>query len=149
MAYGLLLGEDKNVAAWAFSTFNRFPMPVDRAIGLISPVGDLKGAVLFQHFNGINVEMSYYGPNTLSAGIVRSIARVIITEFKAARLTVVTSKRNKRLMKALTRLGFSLEGSQRRFFGHRDCTRNTGVRFVAFHEKICKVAGVQPSSFEQ
>lgn len=144
MSHGLLIGGDKQIAEWAFSTFSRFPMPVDRAYGVVSKEGALKGAILFQNFNGNNVELSYYGENTLSAGIVRSIARAIIAEFNAARLTVVTSKRNKRLMRALKRLGFKEEGTQRRFYGHRDCVKNTGVRFVIFHEEICRVAGVQP-----
>ena len=149
MAYGLLIGEDQAVASWAFSTFNYFPTHVDRGYGVIGPDKTLKGAILLQNFNGTNVELSYYGPNTLSAGIVRAIARAIIAEFNAARLTVVTSKRNKRVMKALSRFGFAIEGSQRRYYGHRDCTRNTGVRFVMFHEKICRLAGVQSSSPEQ
>ena len=148
MPLGLLIGEDTLVAVWAASTFKRRQMPVDRAFGIVDN-GLLKGAILLHNFNGINIEMSYYGPNTLTAGITRAVARVLITEFNVARLTVVTSKRNKRLMHGLTKLGFALEGHQKRFYGHNDCNRNTGVRFVAFREAICKVAGIDPVLAEQ
>ena len=149
MAYGLLIGEDEKVAAWAFSTFHLFPTRVDRALGIVSKDGAIKGAILFQNFNGTNVELSYYGPHTASVGISRSIARVILSEFSAARVTVVTSKRNRRIMRGLSKFGFAIEGVQRRYYGHKDCPRNTGVRFVLFHEQICKIAGVQHSPIEQ
>lgn len=142
MSYGLLLGEDQRIAAWAYATFNIFALPINRALGVVDETGTLKGAILFQNFNGINIELSYYGPNTLTPGIARAIARIVVTEFNAARLTVVTSKKNKRLIRALSKIGFSIEGQQRCFYGHRDCNRNTGVRLVAFYERICKVAGV-------
>lgn len=149
MTYGLLIGEDKEVAAWAFSTFGVHPMPVNKAFGVVGSDKIVKGAILLQNFNGINVELSYYGPNTLSSGIVRAVARVILAEFNAARLTVVTSKRNKRMLKALSRFGFSIEGSQRRYYGHKDCQRNTGVRFVMFHETICKLARMSSSVVQE
>lgn len=148
MAYGLVLGNDYQVASWAFATYKLFPTPVNMGLGIIDQNGVMVGAILLQNFNGTNIELSYYGPRTLSVGIVRSIARLVVTEFNAARLTVVTSKRNKRLMKSLQRIGFRLEGAQRYYYGHKDCTRNTGVRFVAFRPDIERVAGL-PSTKEQ
>src|SRR6202790_4989427 len=118
MANGLLLGENERVAAWAFETFGYFPTPVNMAIGIIHPEKGLVGAILLQNFNGTNLELSYYGANTVTAGIVKTIAKIVIHEFNASRLTVVTSKRNHRIIKALPRFGFRLEGAQRRFYGH-------------------------------
>lgn len=140
MANGLLVGKDELVAAWAFSKFGLHPTPINRGLGILNPEGKLLGAILLQSFNGTNIELSYYGPRTVSAGIVRSIAKIIISEFNAARVTVVTSGKNRRLMRSLLKFKFRLEGSQRRYYGHKDCKRNTGVRFVLFREDIENIA---------
>lgn len=140
MAFGLLVGNDSEVADWAFSTYSLYPTRVDRGLGIVNEEMCVVGAILLQNFNGTNVELSYYGPNTLSVGIVRAIARIIIGEFNASRLTVVTSKKNKRLLRSIQRFGFKFEGIQRCYYGARDCTRNTGVRFVMFREDLERVA---------
>lgn len=137
---GLLVGNDAAIADWTYKTFNLIPYPINRAFGIVED-GKLVGGVLFQNFNGYNVEMCYYGPQTLSLGIVRSLARVAVS-FNVSRGTVITSKRNRRLMKSLVRIGFKLEGSQRRFFGEKDIPRNTGVRFVMFREDIDRLAAL-------
>src|SRR5258706_2258150 len=140
MPNGLLVDNDQAVADWAYKSFNIFSQPVNKAYGIVDPKGNLLGAILFQNFNGVNLELSYYGPRTLSSGIVRIIARTALGHFHAARLTVVTSQRNKRLIRALMKIGFRLEGVQRCFYGHDDNKRNTGVRLVAFHDALSKVA---------
>ena len=139
--YGLLIGEDATVAAWTFHTFNLFPTHVNLAIGIVNTkTGKLCGAALFQSFNGYNVEISYYRQKTLSAGIIRSLARIALAEFSASRVTAVTSKRRRRLMKAMSRLGFRIEGIQRCYYGPADNVRNTGVRFVMFKPRLQELA---------
>lgn len=149
MANGLLIGKDELVAAWAFAKWGLHPTKIDRGLGIVAKDGTIRGAILLQNFNGVNIELSYYGPRTLSMGIVRSIARLIVLEFNAARVTVVTSKKNRRLMRSLQRFGFRLEGAQRRYYGHKDCTRSVGVRFVMFREEIDKIARLKTTQPEQ
>lgn len=139
---GLLVGEDKLIAGWAFKNFNIAPYPVDRAVGIVDQDGKLLGAALFHFCTGYNVELSYYGPRTLTVGIVHILATITAEMFNASRCTVVTSKRNRRLMKSLVKLGFRLEGTQRCYFGHKDNARNTGVRFVMFRDRINQLAGL-------
>lgn len=140
MAHGLIIGNDNVIAQWAFAQFNLYPMAFNRAFGIIDKDKKIVGAILLQNFNGVNLELSYYGPNTLTSGIVRSLARIGIAQFNATRVTVVTSKRNRRLMQSLSRFGFKLEGVQRCFYGAEDTRRNTGVRFVMFREQIERIA---------
>ena len=140
MPYGLVIDNDQFIASWAYERFNIFPQPVNRAFGISDSFGNLVGGILFQNFNGYNVELSYYGPSTLTPGIVRVIARTTIEFFNASRLTVVTSQRNKRLIKSLIKMGFKLEGVQRCFYGHKDNRRNAGVRLAAFRDQLNKVA---------
>ena len=143
MTRGLIFGQDNVVAAWAFSTFKIFPTRVDRAVGIVETDGTLIGAFLLENFNGYNIELSYYGPWTTTPGIVRSIARMALHEFDPARATVITSKRNKRLIKALLKFGWRVEGIQRCFYGKQDTQRNTGVRLVMFRDQIEYIAGVR------
>lgn len=138
--HGLLIDHDPVVASWTQQKFNVYPLPFNKALGLVDEKGKLVGGILFQNFNGANIELSYYGPRTLSAGICRIIARIALSEFKVARLTVITSRRNKRLIRGLIKLGFRLEGMQRCFYGHEDTKKNTGVRLVAFRDELSRVA---------
>lgn len=143
MTVGLLFGHDDAIAKWAFETWGlQTQMKFDRAIGLIdNKNGSLVGAVVFQCWNGTNVELSYYGLKpTLSLGVVRCLARDILFTFNVSRVTVSTSRKNRGLMRSLQRLGFKLEGAQRRFYGNRDCNRNTAIRFVLFREALEKFA---------
>lgn len=145
MSKGVLIDCDYEVSSWAYSTFNIYAQPVNKALGILDDDGLLEGAILFQNFNGVNVELSYYGPNTLTCGIVRIIARTALEFFNASRLTVVTSRRNRRLIRSLIKIGFKLEGMSRCFYGHEDTKKNTGVRLAAFRPQLSRVAyRVQP-----
>ncbi len=139
MSTGLLFDCDDHVAQTAFKTLGWTPFKYDRAIGLVVN-SNLQGAVIFHCFNGNNIDLSYYGKATLTAGVVRTIAKFILHTFNPSRLTVMTSKRNKRYIRSFQRLGFKLEGMQRCYYGHKDCNRNTAVRFVMFRERIEQIA---------
>lgn len=142
MSTGLLFDCDEMVAKKAFEQYGALPFKFDRAIGLVTPGPVLQGAVFFTNYNGSNVELSYYGKNTATAGVIRCLARFIIHAFNPSRLTVVTSKRNRHYIRAFQKLGFKVEGIQRCYYGARDCQRHTGVRFVMFRDMIDKIAQV-------
>jgi hypothetical protein len=136
---GLLLDCDAQVTAWAFATYNRIPMHIDRALGIIED-GQLVGAILFSSYNSINAEMSYYGKSTITAGIIRAVAKIALYELRLARCTVIVPKRPSFLLKKLPKFGFRFEGIQRRQYGPTDSPRHTGCRFVVFREDMEKLA---------
>lgn len=138
MPRGLLINSDAYVADWAFKTTNRVPVLVDRAIGVVDK-GQLVGAALFTSYNSANAELSYYGRNTISLGIVRALARIALYELRLARCTVIVPKRPAYLLRKLPKFGFRYEGVQHRFYGHTNHPRHTGCRFVAFKEDIEKL----------
>ena len=143
MSIGLLFNSDEVVAAYLFKNHVSPRMKYDQAIGIMTD-GKLTGGVLFQCWNGFNVEGSYYGTGTLTPGIVKCLARILVSTFKVSRVTVTVSQRNRRLMKALQKFGFVLEGHQRCFYGHTDSRRNTGVRFVMFRSRVDKLCHWAP-----
>lgn len=135
MSAGLLFNCDEAIGQWLLKTKNKPFFKFDRCIGIVNN-SELVGAVLFHGWNGSNVELSYYGHHTLTLGILRSIALFSLEEFDVARVTCITSKRNRHLMKSLQKIGFKLEGAQRCHYGKHDINRNTGIRFVIFREGI-------------
>lgn len=139
---GLILGADQQVAAWAFQTHGICPTAWQRAIGILDHDGHIVGSVLFENYNGANIDLSYYGKSTMTLGIVRALARIAITQFDPSRVTICIHKQDKSLARALMRssLGFRLEGAQRCYYGKADTNANTALRFVMFRDQIERIA---------
>lgn len=151
MSVGLLFDCDDQVADFIFRFHMRKVEPrmkYDMAIGLIVN-GNLSGGILFQAWNGSNIELSYYGTKTLTPGIIKSLARILVSVFNVSRVTVTVSRKAWRLKRSLGRLGFVLEGTQKRFWGHQDTVRNTGARYVMFRERIDELAQLEPKRAER
>lgn len=142
MSTGLLMDCDDLVAKYLFHLYGWKPFKYDNAIGLLVN-GTLQGAIIFHCYNGSNIELSYYGKGTVTVGVARTLARFAIASYDPSRVTIITSKRNKRYIKGFKKLGFQLEGTQHCFYGHKDCNRNTGVRLVMYRERINAIARVK------
>lgn len=148
MSRGLLFHCDDQLAAQFFTQAKSQPFKYENCLGIVDKDQGVIGYVFFHYWNGSNIELSYYGERTLTPGIIRTIARFIICTFDASRLTVATSKRRKRFMRSLQRFGFKLEGTQRCYYGKRDCSRNTAVRFVMFRDRIDQLARLPKEHIE-
>lgn len=135
MSTGLLFDADQRVEDYLFSKYP-FKFKYDRAIGLVDNNCNIVGGVFLHSYNGHNVDISYYGKNTMTLGVIRTLAQFIIKTFDASRLTAVTNKRNKQFVRALQKIGFKMEGAQRCYYGKQDTTRNTGIRLVLFRDKL-------------
>lgn len=140
MSRGLLVGADSIVTAWAFKTHNRIPLLVDRAYGIIED-NKIIGAALFSCYNTVNAELSYYGKDSVTRGIIRELAKIALYELRLARCTVIVPKRPTFLLKKMEKYHFRFEGVQRRYYGPTDNARHTGCRFVAFREDMLRLAG--------
>lgn len=138
LPHGLLFGHDGPVAIWCWNEFRLTPMPVDAAIGIVRN-NRLIGAAIFQGFSGFNVELSYYGPQTFSAGIAKSLARYTIDRFNVDRLTMRTNRKNVSIVKMFHRFGFKYEGLQRRYYG----PFGDAVVFVMFREDLEQIGGLK------
>lgn len=130
-AVGLLFGQDMAVSQWTWGKFNIVPSAVQCAIGIVRNNQNV-GSVMFHEYSGYNIELSYYGPFTLTAGIVRTLARFVIERYNIERVTVRTNRNNTKLMRNLGRLGFKFEGVQKRFYG----PFGDAAAFVMFREDI-------------
>jgi RimJ/RimL family protein N-acetyltransferase len=138
LPHGLLFGHDMPVAHWTWNAFAVEVAPVNAAIGIVRN-NKIVGAILFQNFSGHNIEMSYYGPSTLSAGITKSICRYAVERFTTiARMTARTNRKNTKIIRFLSAIGFKLEGVQQRYYG----PFGDAVSFVLFREQLERLGGL-------
>jgi len=135
--YSILMACDHEVAEWCLRAFNLFPMPYNLALGILDRDRDnaLVGAAIFDQWNGHNIELSYYGPRTPTAGIVRALARAAL-HFNVQRLSMRTASVRGPLIKQLSKLGFEIESVERHFYGYE----KHAVRLVVFRPQIEKTA---------
>lgn len=137
LPHGLLFGHDLPVATWTWNQFRLTPMHINAAIGIVRN-HHLIGSAIFQNYSGYDVELSYYGPQTFSAGIAKTLARYTIERFNVDRLTMRTNRKNVSIIKMFHRFGFKFEGVQHRFYG----PFGDAAVFVLFKEQLERIGGM-------
>jgi RimJ/RimL family protein N-acetyltransferase len=113
----LVFGHDGTVADWAGKQFGRPISSVHAAVGVIDCDGTLVGAALFHDFNGSNAALVYYGPNTLTASVVRGLMAFAFDGLALNRVTAITARSNRIVTRGLKKLGFRFEGACKNFYG--------------------------------
>lgn len=123
----LVFGHDEVVAEWAEKKLGyKIPNRLC-SVGVIRADGSLCGAAVFHNFNRANVELSFFGPGAVTRGIVVGIMEFIFERFDVSRVTGMTQRGHRRVVKGLPKIGFKFEGVARRFYG--DKKRLDGIMF--------------------
>jgi len=112
----LVSGHDKVVHEWASQQFGRKLAPCYSAFGLIDKEGPLLGAVIFQDYNGSNIEVSYWG-HGFTLGVIKQLMSYCFEHLKVERVTARTPRDNKALLRQMPKIGFKYEGCLRRYYG--------------------------------
>jgi RimJ/RimL family protein N-acetyltransferase len=131
-----IIGHDIEVATWAFQTFNFHPTEFCMAIGIAESGKGLVAACLFHAHNGPDVELSYYGPGTVTLPIVRGLAKIAVEYLGVSRITARTSRANKRVTRGIKGLGFEFEGIRKCGYGDQDA-----VMYGLFGKNLARLAG--------
>lgn len=132
----LLIGHDAEVAGWAFRTFNFHPTQFCMAVGILDQHHSLVAACLFHAHNGPDVELSYYGPNTLSLDIVKGIAKIAVEHLGVSRITARTARSNKVMTRGIRKVGFEFEGVRKCGYGDQDA-----IMYGLYGKNLAKLAG--------
>lgn len=130
-----ILGHDVEVAMWAFATFDFAPAPYCMAVGIAEKDKGLVAACLFHAHNGPDVELSYYGPGTLTLPIVKGIAKIAVEELGVSRITARTARNNK-LRKSIHKIGFEFEGVRKCGYGEHDA-----LMYGLYGKNLARLAG--------
>lgn len=131
----IVYGHDTDVAGWAFNTFHMPPCNYDMAVGIVEN-GQLIGAALWHAYNGCDVELSYYGPHSLTLGVAKGLARIAVNHFGVSRVTARTTKGNKTMTRGIKGLGFEYEGIRHLGYNGQDA-----VMFGLWGKNLARLAG--------
>lgn len=114
----VIAGQDEAVALWAGANLGvRFQEPYT-AYGFTDANGNIDGAVILNDYYKMgNVEITYFGPRSLSPRIVAFIARFCFEELQVMRVTAKTKRSNAVVRRLLPRFGFAFECTHKRYFG--------------------------------
>lgn len=131
-----VIGHDIEIANWAFQTFGMAPTQFCMAIGIAHPEKGLVAACLFHAHSGPDVELSYYGPNTLTLDLVKGIAKIAVEQLGVSRITARTSRQNKTVTRGIKGIGFEYEGIRKCGYGDQDA-----VMYGLYGRKLARLAG--------
>ena len=113
----LLFNYDRTVIEWIYKKSNIAVPPFLFAIGVLNKEGVLVGAFTLHEYNKFNIELQYWGPNSLTLVVFKQMAHFLFKHLKVTRVTLRTPRTNKVVLGALPKLGFKLEGVMRHFYG--------------------------------
>lgn len=112
----IVTGRDTEVANWLSGQISQPIVPPYVCVGFIKN-GQLAGAALFNDFNFSNIELTIYGPGCMTRQAIRFVFLYAFDLLKVNRVSARTRRSNAVMRKLLPRLGFTYEGTARRYYG--------------------------------
>jgi RimJ/RimL family protein N-acetyltransferase len=113
----IVLGQDEAVGQFAAERLGRAIIPPFTSMGIVGDDGQLAGAIIYNGYNGANIEISFYGPGTMHRRFIKAAFAYPFDQLKVIRLTARTKRSNKLMCKLLARLGFTYEATLKNYFG--------------------------------
>ncbi len=131
----LATGNDEILNQWTLATFGVRNFNSNMALGVMDGP-QLVGSVFFHAHNGPDIELSYFGPQTLTIGILRSICRIAVDHFGVSRITVRAPRTNKRMTRGIHKIGFVFEGVRHNGYGDQDA-----LMYGLYGKNLARLAG--------
>lgn len=110
---------DPAVGEWAAVQLKRPIIQPFTAVGYVLN-GEIRGAAIFNGWNGANLDITIVGPGCLTRENIRYVYRYAFLKAKAQRLTARTSRRHKAMKDLLPRLGFRFESVAKLYYPKED-----------------------------
>jgi len=111
-----VFGRHEEVAAWVGDRIGDLISPPYVSIGA-EREGQLCAGVVFNGWNGANIDISLASDGQLTRGAIRGIYHYVFEQSKATRATAHTRRSNKVMRRMLPRLGFEFEALLRQYYG--------------------------------
>jgi RimJ/RimL family protein N-acetyltransferase len=133
-----VFGHDTLVADWVSQKTGDVYSPPYAAIGFTKDGKSLCAGVVFNNWNGSNVEISLASDGGITRDNIRTVYRYAFVQCGANRITAHTRRANRTMRELLPRLGFTkeAEGVLRKFYGPR--RGDDAFVFGAFPETVRK-----------
>ena len=113
----LAFNRDAEVAIWTADRLGMTIFPPYVALGVEDDEGRLHGGVVFNDWNGSNLEITICGPGAMYRGIIRDVFRYVFIQAGANRLTAKTRRGNKLMRRMLPKFGFEFEATLKAYYG--------------------------------
>jgi RimJ/RimL family protein N-acetyltransferase len=113
----LVLGHDEAVGVFAAERLGVPIVPPFTSMGIVDDNDQLVGAIIYNGYNGANIEISFYGPGALQRRFIKAAFAYPFDQLNVIRLTARTKRSNKTTCKLLPRLGFVYEATLKNYFG--------------------------------
>jgi hypothetical protein len=131
----LLFGHDEAVAGFVGQGLGIVIHPPFTAIGIVSDDG-LSGGMVFNNFNGSNIDLTVYTVRPATRGVIRAAAHYVFIQLGCNRISATTRRSNKRACKAIVKLGFTYEATRKQWFGPNRA--DDGIAYVMTREQAGK-----------
>jgi RimJ/RimL family protein N-acetyltransferase len=131
----LVTGNDQIIAHWTYNAFGVLCTNIDLAIAIMEN-NKIIGSAFFQRHCGPDIELSYFGPGTMTLDIVKGLAKIAVSHFGVSRVTVRTATDNETIQK-VEKLGFVREGIVHDHYGEN----SDAIMFGLFGKNLAKLAG--------
>jgi RimJ/RimL family protein N-acetyltransferase len=131
----LATGNDELVIGWIYTMFGIVCTNIDLAVAVLED-GKIVGAAVYHAHNGPDIELSYYGPKSVTLGVAKGVAKIAVDHFGVSRITVRTAKDNEIMNKSIHKLGFVREGIRHHAYGENDA-----IMYGLFGRKLARLAG--------
>ena len=113
----LVLGHDEAVGVFAAERLGVPIVPPFTSMGIVDDNNQLVGAIIYNGFNGANIEVSVYAPGALHRRFIRAVLAYPFEQLNVIRLTARTKRSNKIMCKLFPRFGFVYEATLKNYFG--------------------------------
>jgi RimJ/RimL family protein N-acetyltransferase len=111
----LITDKSEKVARWAGQRLGVTFSPPYVAVGIESH-GKPVGAVIFNDYQGGNIEVSAVGRGAFKKGILQHLFRYAFNDLECSRVTVRTRADNEKVIDLAIRFGWRVEGRLRQFY---------------------------------
>lgn len=128
-------GNDALINEWTHANFGVRNFNSDMALGIIDGP-KLVGSVYFHAYNGYDIEISYFGPQTMTRGLWKELCRIALDHFGVSRITARTPKTNKQMTRGIHKLGFVYEGVRHHGYGDTDA-----IMYGLYGRNLARLAG--------
>lgn len=91
--------------------------PYATVLGILDNYSNIKGVFFFEDYNGSNIEIHAQAPGCLNKLIIKLILNYVFNQLNCNRLTIKPYRKEKKLIKAMLKIGFKYEAILKSYYG--------------------------------
>jgi len=91
--------------------------PLAPTLGVLDNYSNIQGVFFFTDYNGSNIEIHAQATGCLNRFLIKFILNYVFNQLGCNRLTIKPYRREKRVIKAMIKLGFKYEAILKNYYG--------------------------------